>query len=64
MVRNLAVRAFALPWLGKPFWARSLHDDFTLPDYNQMVERALDRHQKIDVLLVVLLRSSRPEKST
>jgi 2-polyprenyl-6-methoxyphenol hydroxylase-like FAD-dependent oxidoreductase len=33
MVRNLAVRAFALPWLGKPFWARSLHDDFTLPDY-------------------------------
>jgi len=33
MVRNLAVRAFSLPWLGKPFWARSLHDDFTLPDY-------------------------------
>jgi len=33
MVRNLAVRAFALPWLGKPFWARSLHDDFTLPQY-------------------------------
>lgn len=33
MVRNLAVRAFALPWLGKPFWARSLHDDFTLPEY-------------------------------
>ena len=33
MVRNLAVRAFALPWLGKPFWARALHDDFTLPDY-------------------------------
>jgi 2-polyprenyl-6-methoxyphenol hydroxylase-like FAD-dependent oxidoreductase len=33
MVRKLAVRAFALPWLGKPFWARSLHDDFTLPEY-------------------------------
>jgi 2-polyprenyl-6-methoxyphenol hydroxylase-like FAD-dependent oxidoreductase len=33
MVRKLAVRAFALPWLGKPFWARSLHDKFTLPDY-------------------------------
>jgi len=23
------IRAFALPWLGKRFWARSLHDDFT-----------------------------------
>jgi len=33
MVRNLAVRAFALPLLAKPFWARSLHDDFTLPEY-------------------------------
>ena len=33
MVRNLAVRAFSLPWLGKPFWERSLHDDFTLPEY-------------------------------
>lgn len=33
MVRNLAVRAFALPWLGKPFWARALHDGFTLPEY-------------------------------
>ena len=33
MVRNLAVHAFALPLLAKPFWARSLHDDFTLPDY-------------------------------
>jgi 2-polyprenyl-6-methoxyphenol hydroxylase-like FAD-dependent oxidoreductase len=33
LVRNLAVRAFALPWLGKPFWARSLHDTFTLPEY-------------------------------
>ena len=33
MVRKLAVRAFAVPWLGKPFWARSLHDNFTLPDY-------------------------------
>ena len=32
-MRNLAVRAFALPWLGKPFWKRSLHDDFTLPEY-------------------------------
>ncbi len=32
-MRKLAVRAFALPWLGKPFWSRSLHDDFTLPDY-------------------------------
>jgi 2-polyprenyl-6-methoxyphenol hydroxylase-like FAD-dependent oxidoreductase len=32
-VRRLAVRLFALPWLGKPFWARSLHDDFTLPEY-------------------------------
>jgi 2-polyprenyl-6-methoxyphenol hydroxylase-like FAD-dependent oxidoreductase len=33
MARNLAVRAFARPWLGKLFWARSLHDDFVLPDY-------------------------------
>lgn len=33
MVRNLAVHAFSLPWLGKPFWERSLHDDFTLPEY-------------------------------
>jgi 2-polyprenyl-6-methoxyphenol hydroxylase-like FAD-dependent oxidoreductase len=33
MVRNLAVRAFSLPWLGKPFWARSLRDHFTLPEY-------------------------------
>jgi 2-polyprenyl-6-methoxyphenol hydroxylase-like FAD-dependent oxidoreductase len=33
MVRNLAVHAFALPLLAKPFWARSLHDDFTLPEY-------------------------------
>jgi 2-polyprenyl-6-methoxyphenol hydroxylase-like FAD-dependent oxidoreductase len=33
MVRNLAVHAFSLQWLGKPFWERSLHDDFTLPEY-------------------------------
>ena len=33
MVRKLAVRAFALPWLGKPFWARWLHDNVTLPEY-------------------------------
>jgi 2-polyprenyl-6-methoxyphenol hydroxylase-like FAD-dependent oxidoreductase len=33
MVRNLAVHVFALPLLAKPFWARSLHDDFTLPEY-------------------------------
>ena len=33
MVRSLAVHAFSLPWLGKPFWERSLHDDFTLPEY-------------------------------
>ena len=33
MVRNLAIHAFALPLLAKPFWARSLHDDFTLPEY-------------------------------
>ena len=32
-VRNLAVHVFALPWLAKPFWARSLHDDFKLPEY-------------------------------
>ncbi len=32
-VRNLAVRVFALPLLAKPFWERSLHDDFTLPEY-------------------------------
>ncbi len=33
MLRKVGVRAFALPLLAKPFWARSLHDDFTLPDY-------------------------------
>jgi 2-polyprenyl-6-methoxyphenol hydroxylase-like FAD-dependent oxidoreductase len=33
MARNLAVHLFALPFLGKPFWARSLRDDFTLPEY-------------------------------
>jgi 2-polyprenyl-6-methoxyphenol hydroxylase-like FAD-dependent oxidoreductase len=33
LVRKLAVRAFALPWLGKRFWARALHDTFTLPEY-------------------------------
>jgi hypothetical protein len=33
MVRKLAVRTFALPWFGKSFWARSLRDDFTLPEY-------------------------------
>jgi 2-polyprenyl-6-methoxyphenol hydroxylase-like FAD-dependent oxidoreductase len=32
-VRGLAVRLFSLPWLAKPLWARSLRDDFTLPDY-------------------------------
>jgi 2-polyprenyl-6-methoxyphenol hydroxylase-like FAD-dependent oxidoreductase len=32
LVRKLLVRAFAIPWLGKPFWARSLRDDFELPD--------------------------------
>jgi 2-polyprenyl-6-methoxyphenol hydroxylase-like FAD-dependent oxidoreductase len=34
LVRKWAVRAFALPWLGKPFWSRSLRDDFTLPEYH------------------------------
>jgi 2-polyprenyl-6-methoxyphenol hydroxylase-like FAD-dependent oxidoreductase len=33
MVRNLGVHVFALPVFGKRFWARSLHDDFTLPEY-------------------------------
>ncbi len=33
MLRKLGIRAFALPLLAKPFWARSLRDDFTLPDY-------------------------------
>jgi 2-polyprenyl-6-methoxyphenol hydroxylase-like FAD-dependent oxidoreductase len=33
LVRKLAVRAFALPWLGRRFWARALHDTFTLPEY-------------------------------
>jgi len=33
MVRNLAVHVFALPVFGKWFWARSLHDNFTLPEY-------------------------------
>ncbi len=33
MVRNLLVHAFSIPWLGKPFWARSLRDDFALPEY-------------------------------
>ena len=33
MMRKLGIRAFALPLLAKPFWARSLRDDFTLPDY-------------------------------
>lgn len=32
-VRGLAVRAFSIPWLGKPMWARSLSDDFALPEY-------------------------------
>jgi 2-polyprenyl-6-methoxyphenol hydroxylase-like FAD-dependent oxidoreductase len=31
--RNLAVHVFALPLLAKPFWARSLQDDFTLSEY-------------------------------
>jgi hypothetical protein len=33
LVRNLAVHLFAFPLLGKPFWALSLRDDFTLPEY-------------------------------
>jgi 2-polyprenyl-6-methoxyphenol hydroxylase-like FAD-dependent oxidoreductase len=33
IVRNLAVHAFALPFLAKPLTARSLRDDFTLPEY-------------------------------
>jgi 2-polyprenyl-6-methoxyphenol hydroxylase-like FAD-dependent oxidoreductase len=32
-VRNLAIHAFSLPWLGKAFWERSLHDNFSLPEY-------------------------------
>jgi 2-polyprenyl-6-methoxyphenol hydroxylase-like FAD-dependent oxidoreductase len=32
-VRNLAVHAFALPFVGKPLLARSLRDDFELPEY-------------------------------
>jgi 2-polyprenyl-6-methoxyphenol hydroxylase-like FAD-dependent oxidoreductase len=33
IVRTLAVRAFALPFVGTPLLARSLHDDFQLPEY-------------------------------
>jgi 2-polyprenyl-6-methoxyphenol hydroxylase-like FAD-dependent oxidoreductase len=33
MVRRLGVHVFALPLFGRRFWARSLHDDFALPDY-------------------------------
>ena len=33
MVRDLAVHAFSLPWLAKPFWKRSLRDEFALPQY-------------------------------
>jgi 2-polyprenyl-6-methoxyphenol hydroxylase-like FAD-dependent oxidoreductase len=33
MVRNLGIHVFALPVFGKWFWARALHDDFTLPEY-------------------------------
>lgn len=32
-VRNWGVHVFALPVFGKWFWARALHDDFTLPEY-------------------------------
>ncbi|HVV46361.1 MAG TPA: FAD-binding domain [Bryobacteraceae bacterium] len=33
-VRNLAVHAFALPFVAKPLMARSLKDDFELPEYS------------------------------
>ena len=33
LVRSAAVHVFALPLFGKPFWARALHDNFALPDY-------------------------------
>ncbi|MBS0388273.1 MAG: FAD-binding domain [Proteobacteria bacterium] len=33
VARNLAVHLFALPLFGRQFWARSLRDRFTLPDY-------------------------------
>jgi 2-polyprenyl-6-methoxyphenol hydroxylase-like FAD-dependent oxidoreductase len=33
MVRNLLVRVFSIPWLARPFWSRSLRDDFELPEY-------------------------------
>jgi hypothetical protein len=33
MVRNLGIHVFALQVFGKRFWARSLHDDFALPEY-------------------------------
>jgi len=33
MVRSLGVHVFALPVFGKRFWARSLHDDFRIPEY-------------------------------
>jgi 2-polyprenyl-6-methoxyphenol hydroxylase-like FAD-dependent oxidoreductase len=32
-VRNLAVHAFALPFVAKPMLARSLRDDLELPEY-------------------------------
>lgn len=32
-VRHVATRAFSHPWLAKPFWERSLHDAFQLPEY-------------------------------
>jgi hypothetical protein len=33
MVRRLGIHVFALPLFGRRFWARSLQDDFALPDY-------------------------------
>jgi hypothetical protein len=32
-VRNLAVHALAVPFIARPLIARSLRDDFELPEY-------------------------------
>jgi 2-polyprenyl-6-methoxyphenol hydroxylase-like FAD-dependent oxidoreductase len=46
MVRNLGVHVFALPVFGRRFWARTLHDDFTLPEYG-WPEAAMDRTREM-----------------
>jgi 2-polyprenyl-6-methoxyphenol hydroxylase-like FAD-dependent oxidoreductase len=33
-VRNLVVHALTLPFIARPLWARSFHDDFDLPEYD------------------------------